>query len=85
MALQLDESAMKALFATAINELTKLSQIQIDIGKEMREDSRRMAASNNIMTNMEALLVFVIAVIIQVLIFASRSVVPKKPQRHEWN
>ncbi|MFN7115518.1 MAG: MCP four helix bundle domain-containing protein [Saprospiraceae bacterium] len=82
---QLDEAAMENLFTTAIKELTKLSQIQIDVSKAIRDDSRRMTANRTILTNMEALLVFVIAIIIQILIFASRSVRPKQPQQHEWN
>ncbi len=82
---QLDEVSMKALFAATIQELTALSQIQVDVSKAMREDSRRRTASNTIFTNLEVLLVFAIAIMIQVLIFASRSVMPKKPQRHEWN
>lgn len=82
---QLDETAMKALFAATIQELTALSQIQVDVSKAMREDSRRRTASNHIFTNLEALIVFAMAVIIQILIFTSRSVMPRKPQQHEWN
>lgn len=81
----IDERTMKTLFDTTIDELTQLSQIQIDVSKDLREDSRRVTANGTLLTNIEALTVLVIAIIIQVLIFASRSVMPKQPQRYDLN
>lgn len=79
------QATFKKHFETARTELTQLSQIQIDIGKKLEENSRRIAASTNVMTNMDALLIIVLGLIIQVLIFTSKSVTPKLPQQHELN
>ncbi|MBK7872083.1 MAG: hypothetical protein IPJ74_16105 [Saprospiraceae bacterium] len=46
---------------------------------------RRKAASTNLLTNLDALFIIVMGLIIQVLIFTSKTVVPKAPQRHELN
>lgn len=80
-----DAATLVALFETTLNELTQLSQIQIDVGREMRDDSLRLLASTKVLTMLEAALIVVIALIIQALVFASRSVMSPKPQRHNLN
>lgn len=82
---EISENAFAKLFDAAKGELTQLSQIQIDVGKKMKEDSGRKAASTNLLTNLDALFIIVMGLIIQVLIFTSKTVVPKAPQRHELN
>ncbi len=77
--------AFEKLFATAKAELTQLSQIQVDVGKKLQEDCQRVAASTSLLTNLDALLIIVIGLIIQVLIFTSKSFIPRVPQQHEWN
>ncbi len=79
------EQDFEHLFAAAKAELTQLSQIQIDVGRQLKEDSGRIAASTSLLTNMDALLIIVIGLIIQVLIFTSKTLMPKTPQREEWN
>lgn len=80
-----DKIAFEQLFATAKAELTQLTQIQVDVGKKLQEDCQRVAASTNLLTNLDALLIIVIGLIIQVLIFTSKTFTPRLPQQHEWN
>jgi len=78
-------SGLTVLFETTLGELTQLSQIQIDVGRAMRDDSMRLLANTKVLTMLEAALIVVIALIIQALVFASRSVAPPKLQRHDLN
>ncbi|HMO39309.1 MAG TPA: MCP four helix bundle domain-containing protein [Saprospiraceae bacterium] len=80
-----DEAAFLKLFAVTIDELTQLSQIQTDVGKKMKEDTQGLTASTSLLANMEAALVIVIGLVIQALVFASRTVAPKIPRRHDLN
>ncbi len=80
-----NEAAFLKLFAVTIDELTQLSQIQTDVGKKMKEDTQGLTASTSLLANMEAALVIVIGLVIQALVFASKTVAPKVPRRHELN
>jgi len=80
-----DKAEIAQLFELTLKELTQLSQVQIDVGRAMRDNSLRILASTKVLTMLEAALIVVIALIIQALVFASRSVTPPKPQRHELN
>ncbi|MDX1942857.1 MAG: MCP four helix bundle domain-containing protein [Saprospiraceae bacterium] len=82
---EISVDAFEKLFAAAKEELTQLSQIQIEVGKKMKEDSGRMAASTDLLTNLDALLIIVMGLIIQILIFTSKTLVPKAPQHHQLN
>ncbi len=82
---KVSREALEEVFVKARVELTQLSQIQIDVGKKLEENCQRIAANSTIVTNMDALLVIVIGLIIQALIFTSKSVKPRIPQRHELN
>lgn len=80
-----DRTSLNALFDVTRNELTQLSQLQIDVGRAMRDDSLRLLASTKVLTMLEAALIVIIALVIQALVFASRSVAPPMPQRHDLN
>ncbi len=80
-----DRDGLIALFDITLNELTQLSQLQIDVGRAMRDDSLRLLASTKVLTMLEAALIVIIALVIQALVFASRSVAPPMPQRHDLN
>lgn len=80
-----DRDGLIALFDVTLNELTQLSQLQIDVGRAMRDDSLRLLASTKVLTMLEAALIVIIALVIQALVFASRSVAPPMPQRHDLN
>lgn len=80
-----DRTSLNALFDVTRNELTQLSQLQIDVGRAMRDDSLRLLASTKVLTMLEAALIVIIALVIQALVFASRSVAPPMPQKHDLN
>ncbi|MFM9947324.1 MAG: MCP four helix bundle domain-containing protein [Saprospiraceae bacterium] len=80
-----DRADLIALFDVTLIELTQLSQLQIDVGRAMRDDSLRLLASTKVLTMLEAALIVIIALIIQGLVFASRSVSPPIQQRHNLN
>ncbi len=80
-----ERTSLINLFEATRGELIRLSQIQIDVGKAMRDDSLRRLANTKVLTMLEATLIVIIALIIQGLIFASRSVNPGGPQRPDLN
>ncbi|NUN99640.1 MAG: MCP four helix bundle domain-containing protein [Saprospiraceae bacterium] len=80
-----DPAGLIPLFEANLEELTLLSQVQIDVGRAMRDDSMRMLANTKVLTMLEAALIVIIALVIQALVFASRSVAPPRPQRHDLN
>lgn len=77
--------ALEALFAVTRGELIQLSRIQIDVGRQLKEQSRVKAASVSTITKVETALIILISLIIQALVFASRTATGKLPQRHELN
>lgn len=83
--LQIKYATFVESFERARNELKQLTQIQIDIGKKLEENSQRIAANTNLLTNMDAMLIIVMGLVIQVLIFTSKTVQPQVPQKHELN
>jgi hypothetical protein len=74
-----------ALFDVAKEELTQLSQIQIEMGKMMMDDSEVIVANTKVFTQLEAALILIIALIIQALIFSSQTMKVKKPREYELN
>lgn len=69
-------------FDLASGTLHKLSGIQISEGKTMADHSRKIVAGSSMLSQFELALVVVIGLIIQALIFASRSIsraIPQKP------
>lgn len=77
--------ALETLFAVTRGELIQLSRIQIDIGKQLKEQSRVKAASVSTITKVETVLIILISLIIQALVFASKTATGRMPQQHELN
>jgi len=72
-------------FDIASGTLHELSSIQISEGKTMADHSRKIVAGSSILSQFELALVVVIGLIIQALIFASRSLAPVLPQKPNLN
>jgi hypothetical protein len=72
-------------FASATNYLKGLSDIQIEVGKSMNERSKRLVASNSLLTHFEMVLLILIGIIIQSLIFASRTIATRFPDAPGMN
>ena len=73
------DSSLQETFAFATAHLNGLSDIQVEVGRSMTDHSKKLVASNVLLTHFELVLLVLIGLIIQALVFASRSVVPKFP------
>lgn len=72
-------------FASATTYLKGLSDIQIEVGKSMNEKSKRLVASNSLLTHFEMVLLILIGLIIQSLIFSSRPITTRFPNAPGMN
>jgi hypothetical protein len=69
----------------ALTNLQQLSSIQISEGKILNDNTKKIVAGSEVLTQFEMAVLIVICVLIQVLIFASKSFNPKAPQNHSLN
>jgi hypothetical protein len=69
----------------ALNNLNHLSAIQVSEGKALNENSKKILAGSKMLTQFELVVLIIIAVMIQMLIFASNSFKPKFPQNPRMN
>lgn len=76
---------MEEQFKSASYHLNKLSKIQITEGKLLKDQSSRIVAGSTLLSQFELVVIVGLGILIQVLIFASRSTVPKTPQRYQLN
>ena len=80
-----EDSQLDLRFVTATQNLNQLSSIQVEEGKNMTNQSQRIIAGSSMLTQFELAMLIVIGLIIQALIFASKSFVPKVSQNHQLN
>lgn len=76
---------LETRFQEANKNLQHLSSIQIAEGKQLTESSQKIMASSTLLSQFELVLIIVVGLIIQALVFASRSVQAKLPQDAELN
>ena len=69
----------------SLRTLSSMSEIQVVVGKELREQSEASIKSSVISAQFEVALLVIIALIIQALIFASKSVQTKFQQQSHLN
>ena len=69
----------------ALGNLNQLSAIQVSEGKALNENSKKILAGSKMLTQFELVVLIIIAVMIQMLIFASNSFKPKFPQNPRMN
>ena len=72
-------------YETAMKNLHQLSGIQIAEGKILNDRSKQIIAGSSILTQFELAVLIAIGLIIQGLIFAAKSTVPKKLQKFSLN
>jgi hypothetical protein len=65
----------------AAGYLSQLSHIQVAEGKRLRDQSKRIIAGSTILTQFEVALLICIGVMILMLVFASKSAIPKFKQK----
>ncbi|TXH30130.1 MAG: hypothetical protein E6Q96_02170 [Cyclobacteriaceae bacterium] len=80
-----EASELDIQFVTATQNLNQLSSIQVEEGKNMTNQSQRIIAGSSMLTQFEWGMLIVIGLMIQALIFASNSIVPKVSQNHHLN
>ena len=66
-------------------DLDKLSDVQLSEARNIIDNSKRLIASSNIASQLEICVLILIGFIIQVLIFASKSITTKMPQDRSMN
>lgn len=72
-------------FDIALLDLNRLSRIQIEEGRLLNDQSKKITAGANMLTKFELVMIIGVGLLVQILIFASKSVVPKKPQQFNLN
>jgi hypothetical protein len=83
--LALIKSETDEAFRAALVHLKNLSQIQLTEGKFLNDSSRRIVAQNSFLAYLELVLLIIVSIIILDVIFASKTLLLKKPQRAELN
>jgi len=68
-----------------ISQLDKLAEIQISSGKQLSEASEKIVAFSSILNQFDWAIIIIIGLIIQVIIFTSKSTVPKEVQNQFLN
>jgi hypothetical protein len=69
----------------ALMHLNHLSAIQLSEGQLLNENSKRIIAGSEVLTQFEMAVLIIIGLLIQVLIFTSKSVQPRMPQVRDLN
>jgi hypothetical protein len=72
-------------YGLAVKNLHELSQIQVTEGKILNDKSKQIIAGSSILTQLELAILIGIGLLIQGLIFAARSAVPRKTQNFSLN
>lgn len=72
-------------FILASQNLNRLSNIQITEGRLLNEHSKKIIAGSTMLTQLELAILIAIGLIIQVLIFASKSALSKTGGKHSLN
>jgi hypothetical protein len=72
-------------FESVFKDLQHLSDIQVSEGRWLNEHSKRIMAGSDALTQLELAMLICIGLIIQVLIFASRSIVSRLPEKPSLN
>lgn len=75
-----------ALYDQASMDLTALSDIQMKEGKSIADNSKRLVAGSSLLGRFEIAVLIITGLVIQVLIFSSRTSMEKgMQQQHKWN
>lgn len=72
-------------FALASANLRQLSHIQIKEGKALNDQSQRIVYGSSLLTNFELVILFCIAIILQIIVKASQPVISRNWQQSNLN
>ncbi len=79
------KTSLDKRYGFAVKNLHELSGIQVAEGKMLNDQSKKIIAGSSILTQFELAVLIGIGLVIQGLIFAARSAVPKKTQTFSLN
>lgn len=79
------QSRFNDYFALASTNLRQLSQIQINEGKALTDSSHRIVQTSSLLTSIEMVTLIGIAIILQIIVLASRPVINKNWQQSNLN
>ncbi len=82
---QNDAVLFNTVFLTAIGHLNELSNIQMETGKAMRDNSNKVIAGSTILSQLEIGVLVLFGLFVQVLIFSARLSVVKKDVKFGLN
>ena len=82
---QITKSGLDKRYEIAVKNLHQLSGIQVAEGKLLNDQSKKIIAGSSLLTQFELAVLIGIGLIIQGLIFAAKSAVPKKSQAFSLN
>ncbi len=74
-----------SLLTISLDQLDKLSEIQLSRGRNLNETSMKTASFSNLLNQFDMAIVIIIGIALQALVFASASTIPKHPQNHLLN
>jgi len=78
-------TALEEQFDILSADLSRLSEIQLEEGKKLMEASTSIVTNSHLYSQLEIILVIGIGLVIQMLIFASKSLRPKLTQNEHLN
>ncbi|MEQ8924489.1 MAG: MCP four helix bundle domain-containing protein, partial [Fulvivirga sp.] len=76
---------LEAHFPKLFTALDKLSEIQLEEGKNIIDNSSQLLASSNLTSKLEICLLIVVGLIIQAIIFSAKSLTPRINQKGHLN
>ncbi|WP_137403221.1 MCP four helix bundle domain-containing protein [Echinicola rosea] len=82
---QLAKGRFSELISKASTDLKTLSDIQLTVGKQVNDDSKRIMAGSSILTRFETAILVVLGLVINALVFGLISSKSKIRQRPNWN
>ncbi|ELR70461.1 hypothetical protein C900_03715 [Fulvivirga imtechensis AK7] len=76
---------LEPLFNELNRQIVRLGDIQTKVGKELVQGSEYTMGSASMLNSLQIAMAVVIALLVQILLWTSRSVMPKKPQKFHLN
>lgn len=78
------KAQMAGHFTNASENLQRLSEIQLAVGKDMQANSEKILSESSLFSQFGLTILIVIGLIIQVLVFSSKDSIASKSQPNAW-
>lgn len=82
---EVQQVPLSASFLAAAMHLSELSNIQMAIGKDLRDNSRQMIAGGDMLSKMEIAILIVMGLFVHILLFSDRMTNVQKPVKYHLN